>query len=198
VATPERQTTEKRAAIEASVLEATEALLSEGLPFAELNIEKIAKRAGISRTAFYFYFRDKREVLERLTAGVNQQLVAAASSWWSGDADIREALAGITALYREHSALMRATVEVATYDEELATFWRALLGEFVTATRERIEADQRAGRALPIPADATAMALTWMVERCLYEQLVQHDPVDPADLIEALALIYERSVYGTT
>src|SRR3712207_7614489 len=58
---------EKRAAIEASVLEATEALLAEGASFAELNIERIATRAGISRTAFYFYFRDKRELLVRLT-----------------------------------------------------------------------------------------------------------------------------------
>ena len=196
MAAPGKQS-EKRAAIESGVLEATEALLAEGLPFAELNIEKIATRAGISRTAFYFYFRDKREVLERLTAGVNEQLMAVASRWWTGDADIRDALGGIAALYEEHSALMRATVEVSTYDEELATFWRALLGEFVTATRDRIEADQAAGRALPMPADATAMALVWMVERCLYEQLVQGHPVDQDDLVEALALIYERSVFGT-
>ena len=58
---------EKRAAIEAAVLRATEELLTEGATFAELNIEKIATRAGISRTAFYFYFRDKRELLVRLT-----------------------------------------------------------------------------------------------------------------------------------
>jgi AcrR family transcriptional regulator len=188
---------EKRAAIEAAVLEATEALLSEGASFAELNIERIAKRAGISRTAFYFYFRDKRELLVRLTGGVNEELLATAQTWWSGDADIREALAGIAELYREHGALMRAAVEVSTYDEEVAVFWRALVGRFVEATRQRIEAEQAAGRALAIPAHATAMALTWMVERSFYEQLVQNQPVDVDDLVDSLATIFTRSVYGT-
>ena len=50
----EQPTTAKRAAIQAAVLEATEELLSEGVSFADLGIEKIATRAGISRTAFYF------------------------------------------------------------------------------------------------------------------------------------------------
>jgi len=72
---------EKRAAIERAVLTATEELLEEGATFAELGIERIATRAGISRTAFYFYFRDKRELLVRLTEEVNQQLMSAAEGW---------------------------------------------------------------------------------------------------------------------
>ena len=55
-------TTPKRAAVQAAVLTATEQLLGEGASYADLNIERIATRAGISRTAFYFYFADKREV----------------------------------------------------------------------------------------------------------------------------------------
>src|SRR5687768_18516142 len=99
---------EKRAAIEASVLRATEELLSEGASFADLNIERIATRAGISRTAFYFYFRDKRELLVRLTADVNGQLMDAAAAWWSGDGDLHTALSRIASLYREHGALLGA------------------------------------------------------------------------------------------
>jgi AcrR family transcriptional regulator len=188
--------TEKRAAIESAVLEATEALLAEGATFAELNIERIATRAGISRTAFYFYFKDKRELLVRLTESINEQLMAAAAQWWSGDADIRDALSGIAALYAEHGALMRATVEVSTYDEEMAVFWRGLVGRFVEATRQRIESEQAAGRALPGPAHATAMALVWMVERSFYEQLVQGQPVGRDDLVDAIAAIFSRAVYG--
>src|ERR687894_999984 len=96
------QQSEKRAAIEAAVLRATEDLLGEGSSFADLGIEKIATRAGISRTAFYFYFRDKRELLVRLTEEVNAQLLEAASTWWSGESDLRTALSAIAELYREH------------------------------------------------------------------------------------------------
>jgi TetR/AcrR family transcriptional regulator, ethionamide resistance regulator len=181
---------EKRAAIEASVLRATEELLEEGASFAELGIERIATRAGISRTAFYFYFRDKRELLVRLTEEVNAQLLAAADTWWSGEGDLRTALHAIAALYREHGALLRAVVEVATYDEEVAVFWRGMVGRFADATRGRIEAE---GAGVPDPA-ATAFALVWMVERTFYQQLVQHEPVDTTALVDAMATIFERTV----
>src|SRR5919107_4803060 len=153
---PGVQQSEKRAAIEAAVLRATEELLEEGASFAELGIERIATRAGISRTAFYFYFRDKRELLVRLTEEVNAELLEAASTWWSGESDLRTALRAIAELYREHGALLRAIVEVSTYDEEVATFWRALVGRFVDASRARV------------PDEATAFALVWMTERSFH------------------------------
>ena len=181
---------EKRAAIEASVLRATEELLEEGASFAELGIERIATRAGISRTAFYFYFRDKRELLVRLTEEVNAELVAAASTWWSGEGDLRTALTEIASLYREHGALLRAVVEVSTYDEEVARFWRSLVGRFAEPTRERIEAEG----GEPALAHATAFALVWMVERAFYQQLVQREPVDTQELVDAMATIFDRTV----
>jgi AcrR family transcriptional regulator len=187
---------EKRAAIEGAVLKATEDLLEEGATFAELGIERIATRAGISRTAFYFYFRDKRELLVRLTEEVNQQLMVAADVWWSGGEDIRSALDRVGDLYREHGLLLRAVVEVSTYDEEVAQFWRGQVGRFVDATRTRIEAEQAAGRALPGPADAMAFALIWMAERTFYQQRVQNVLDDLDVLVDALAVIFERTVYG--
>jgi AcrR family transcriptional regulator len=191
---------EKRAAIEAAVLRATEDLLAEGASFAELSIERIATRAGISRPAFYFYFRDKRELLVRLTEEVTGMLFAAADAWWSSEGDpadaIRGALGGVAELYRDHGALLRAIVEVSTYDEDVAVFWRGLVGRFVDATRERIEAEQAAGRAVPGPPAATAYALTWMSERSFYQQVVQEQPVPDEELVDALAAIWTRAVYG--
>ena len=144
--------TAKRAAIQASVLAATEALLAEGASYADLNIERIATRAGISRTAFYFYFRDKRELLMRLTEEVNELLYQQADIWFSGEGEpepeMREALTNIAALYAEHGVLLRAIVEVSTYDEEVAQFWRGMLGRFVDASRRRIETEHAAGRAV--------------------------------------------------
>jgi AcrR family transcriptional regulator len=192
--------TAKRAAIQAAVLAATEELLAEGGSFADLNIEKIATRAGISRTAFYFYFQDKRELLIRLTQDVTELLYVEADRWYSGEGDptqeMREAFGNIAALYNEHAALLRAIVEVSTYDEEVARFWRDLVGRFVDATRSRIEAEQKAGKAAGISPGAAAFALTWLVERTLYQQLVQGQPIPREELDETLVRIWMRTIYG--
>ena len=192
---PEPAPTAKRAAVQAAVLKATEALLAEGASYADLNIERIATRAGISRTAFYFYFSDKRELLVRLTGDVSEQLYRQADIWFSGDGDpaeeIRRALANIAALYREHGVLLRAIVEVSTYDDAVAAYWRELLGRFADASLRRIE---QGGGATD--ARATAFALCWMTERALYQQLVQDEGPALDDLVDALAGIWLRSVYG--
>jgi TetR/AcrR family transcriptional regulator, ethionamide resistance regulator len=191
--------TAKRAAVQAAVLAATEELLSEGASYADLNIERIATRAGISRTAFYFYFRDKRDLLTRLTADVAELLYQQAEIWFSGEGEpepeMREALTNIAALYAEHGVLLRAIVEVSTYDEEVARAWHALLGRFVDATRRRIEAEQAAGRAVTQHAHATAFALCWMTEHTMYQHSVEDQPFAPDEMVEALVGIWLRSVY---
>jgi AcrR family transcriptional regulator len=196
----EAHPTAKRAAIQEAVLAATEALLAEGASYADLNIERIANRAGISRTAFYFYFRDKRELLMRLTVDVTELLYQQADIWFSGagepEPEIREALTNIAAVYSEHGVLLRAIVEVSTYDEDVARFWRTVLGRFVDASRRRIEAEQEAGRATAEHARAAAFALCWMTERTMYQHLVQGEPFPSTEMVDALVGIWLRSVYG--
>lgn len=194
--------TPRRAQIQAAVLRATEELLADGAPFAELNVEKIATAAGISRTAFYFYFRDKRELLMRLTADVSDALFEAAEVWIAGDgadgqdpnAELQAALGSVAALYAEHATLLRAIVEVSTYDEEVATFWRGIMQRFADASARRIEAEQAAGRATGVPPAETGFALVWMTERTLYQQMAQG--LDGEALVRAIAGIWQRAVYG--
>jgi TetR/AcrR family transcriptional regulator, ethionamide resistance regulator len=201
---PSRSTTApaspKRAAVQAAVLRATEQLLAEGATYADLNIERIATRAGISRTAFYFYFADKRELLMRLSEDVTDELFTEADIWYSGsgdpEAEIREALANIARLYEQHGPLLRAIVEVSTYDEDVAVFWRQLLGRFVDASRSRIIGEQEAGKSSGCDPAATAFALCWMAERVLYQELVQDAPIPREDLVESLVCIWMRTIYG--
>ena len=189
----------KRAAVQAAVLRATEQLLGEGATYSDLNIERIATRAGISRTAFYFYFADKRELLMRLTEDVTDELYTQADIWYSGsgdpEAEIREALVNIARLYEQHGTLLRVIVEVATYDDEVAVFWRALLGRFIEATKRRIAVEQEAGKSSDGDPGATAFALCWMAERVLYQELIQGAPIRREDLVDALVRIWMRTIY---
>lgn len=189
----------RRAQIERGVIEATQRLLARGTPYAELNVERIAREAGISRTAFYFYFRDKRELLMRATEEVAGKLEAEAEGWLEGPGgpeELRPALARIAAIYREHGPGLRAVVETSAYDESVAAFWRELIGRFVARTTLRIEAEQAAGRATSsIPARPTAFALCWMTERTCYESLAQGGAIE-AELPDALAAVWVGTVYG--
>ena len=192
--------TEKRAAVEAAVLEATEGLLAGGRSYADLTVEDIARGAGISRTAFYFYFRDKRELLMRLTEEVAEVLYAEADAWWSGEGDgraaLERALASVIRLYQEHGVLLRAVVEASAYDEVVAEFWRALVGRFVDATRRRIEEEQAAGGMTGVSAEATAFTLSWMTERACYQRIVQGGDPTVEEFLAALVHIWTATLYG--
>jgi AcrR family transcriptional regulator len=194
--------TAKRAAVQSAVLAATSELLGEGVSYADLNIERIATRAGISRTAFYFYFRDKRELLLRLTEDVTDELYRQGDIWFSGagepTAEVAEALQKIGALYREHGAVLRAIVQAAATDDEVAVFWHAILDRFVDATARRIDELRNDGfTVVAEDARATAFALCWMIERAFNQQLVLGEPIAHDQLVAALSGIFIRAVYGT-
>jgi TetR/AcrR family transcriptional regulator, ethionamide resistance regulator len=193
--------TEKRQATEAAVLTAMEELLREGTPYAALSVERIATRAGISRTAFYFYFADKRELLMRLASVLSDQLYREADAWWSGAGDGSEQLTAavgkIATLYRAHSPLVCAIVEVSAYDEVVGPFWRALVGRFVEASAERIAGEIAAGRAgAALVPDATSFALVWMTERALYQMLVRDGPACDDAIVDAVARVWTTTVYS--
>jgi len=194
--------TAKRAEVQAAVLQATEDLIVEGATYADLNIEKIATRAGISRTAFYFYFADKRELLMRMTMDINELMYQQASAWWQGSGDdpegeLRSSLQAIAAIYREHHALLRVVVEVSTYEQTTSDFWRGLMKRFTDAMEDRIAMDQAAGRALPGSPAQQAFVLVWAVERSLYQSFI-NDESDPDDVVEGLVVLFRRTIYGLT
>jgi AcrR family transcriptional regulator len=194
--------TAKRAAVQAAVLEATDALLREGVSYTDLNIERIATRAGISRTAFYFYFRDKRELLLRLTEDVTDELYRQGDIWFSGagepHVELAAAIGNIGGLYREHGAVLGAIVQAATTDHEVSVFWHAIVDRFVDATARRIETLRtEGGTVVTEDPRASAFALCWMIERSFNQQIVLGEPIAHDALVEALSGIFVRAVYGT-
>jgi AcrR family transcriptional regulator len=198
MATVTRRDPSKRAAVEASVLAATETLLAEGRSFAELPVEEIARRAGMSRPAFYFYFRDKSDLLMRLTEDVAQELEVAARAWWdeAGPSGLRPAVERVLRIYREHAVLLRAVVEASAYDPTVAEFWRAVVERFVEGNRRTFAAEQEAGRMPPFATRETAFALCWMLERTCYQRLVRGQDMLDEEFVTALAGVWERTLYG--
>lgn len=186
----------RRAETERAFLRATEELLDEGASFADLNVSRIAARAGRTRTAFYAHFADRRELLVRLVGELGAELYAATGDFWTGPADrdaITTTIGELLAIFRRHATLLRALVEASGYDEEIAAFWNEdVVGRFLRAAGERLERDGRPAEE----ARATALALVWMTERTAYRQVLADTGIGDAAVVRSLTDIWDRTLRG--
>jgi AcrR family transcriptional regulator len=73
----------RRDEIREHLLEAVERLVSDGLSFTELSVERLATEAGVSRSTFYVYFDDKAALLTAWLAEVIDEVTEAAQGWWA-------------------------------------------------------------------------------------------------------------------
>jgi AcrR family transcriptional regulator len=196
--------TAKRAALERDLLAATEELLEEGAAYADLSIEQITTRAGVSRTVFYGCFRDKRDLLMRAAREMTDPLVERAEEFVDRPAEpdelleelARETLTLALRFAREHAPLFRATVEASTYDETVADYLRGVMDRLIDPVAHRFEKQQRAGRALPLAPLAGASVLVGMVLQALYAQVGRDSGIGDEELVDTLATVWLRAVYG--
>ena len=192
--TPIRRTREE---IETAVRSATLALAEEA-PFKDLTVDQIARASGISRTAFYFYFRGKHDLLRAAMEEVSDETYREADRWWHGEGEprvlIRAAIEGVVAVYLRHAGLMRVVQEVAMYDAEMSELWRELMDRFITATADHLRREQAAGRLRELDPEETAESLVWMMERCNYVYLGL-ERRDSEHVVETLTAIWYHALY---
>lgn len=186
-----------REEVQEAVRESLVKLLREG-SFKDVTVDELARAAGISRTAFYFYYSSKNEVLMAAAEETSAEVYAEADRWWHGAGPpeelVRAALEGIAAVYLEHAEIMRAAVEATTYDDEFKTFYTALMERFVSATADHLRRERDAGRLRTLDLEPVAEALVWMAERCNHAfLLLEGRPV--RDVVEALTTIWVHALY---
>jgi AcrR family transcriptional regulator len=197
-AKPQQVRRRNRQEVEAAVREALLRLLSEGQPFKDITVDELARAAGLSRTAFYFYFPGKEQALMSAAAEVTEELFERADTWWHGSGPpeqlVRAALDGILQVYVEHAALLRATVELTSYSQEFEDFYKGLLDRFVLATAEHLRRERAAGRLRPLAdPDVTAEALVWMAERC--NHILVKQGRSPEELVDSMTAVWVHALY---
>ncbi|MGB3099935.1 MAG: TetR/AcrR family transcriptional regulator [Solirubrobacterales bacterium] len=196
----EARTNRRRAEVKARLRTAMLELLAE-TSFRDLRIEDIAEAAGLSRSAFYFYYSDKQELLIEATDAMSDALFEQADRWWHGQGEpaalITEALEGVAGLWVENEVLLRTATEVSTYDERMRVFWHQLVSRFVEATAEFISREQ-GDRSIDLRVDprGTAETLIWGAERSLYVFIFASTGGRPIDeLVDSLAAVWLRALY---
>ena len=174
-------------------------LVAGGRSFAELKIEEIATAAGLSRSAFYFYYSSKYELLRDATGRVAEELFADASPWYEGEGEsvemIQRVLAANAASWSKHAQLLRMTVEAAGCDPEIEGFWRGLVAGFTDGVARRVRADQEAGLTSPdVDPEKAAEVLVYATETYFHRRIAC-DGVAPPVAVEALAPVWIAALY---
>jgi TetR/AcrR family transcriptional regulator, ethionamide resistance regulator len=193
---------------ERAILAAARAFLEEH-PFREMTVEGVMIRTGLSRPAFYAYFRDRYEVVTRLLEGIGGLLFALDWRWLSGGEvgeeareDLVDALWAGSQTFVEYGPVLRAIADAAGYDARVEQVYRyGLIERLVGAVAGRISRDVEAGLS---PADLepveTARALVLMTERYLLDAFghPERRPSGEESVLIFLTLegIWVRTLYG--
>ncbi|WP_326561519.1 TetR/AcrR family transcriptional regulator [Micromonospora sp. NBC_01796] len=143
---------DRRASVEAEIVAATVRLLTEGVSFTELGVQRIAAEAGVARSTFYTHFRDKSALLMRLAGTMRTTGYDIVSTWQITDGldGLIDIFQRITTLYREYAVVLTAINEVAAYDTTVREFWAAGSNRFLEFGGRILAEEQQAGRT---PAD---------------------------------------------
>lgn len=184
---------------EDAILEAAREALREE-PYDRVTIDGIARRAYVSRTTVYFYFENKRAVVDRLIQRAFADIFDAASPYLEGEGDPRAelhaALAGVVGVVDRDSPTLRLALWLYGREDHLPAEWAPYIQRLVVAGAKRIARDQARGLAPDdIPARTSALALSAMVERHVGMEIVRSGR-DGHDSIRVLSELWWRAVYS--
>lgn len=183
----------------AALLEAFDQLLREQT-LEEVNVAEISRRAGVTRSAFYFYFESKATAVLALMAELYDDASDATDLLVKAEGDPRERIRSvITTLFdavdrTPHT--YRALLEARASSPGVRELWDAGRKDFAAMVAEMIERERAGGRA-PAGPDAGALAAVLLdvndhaVERHALEAGPARD-----QHIDALTHLWISSIYG--
>jgi len=191
---------EKSARMRAAILSAAlEFVWSH--PFRSMTVNALMASTGLSRSAFYQYFKDLYEVMETLLGILEDEIFEVSAPWITGVGDpvalMHETLAGLINLCHERGPFLRAFTDAAATDERFEEAWRQFLGQFDDAAYARIEADQAQGLIPDFDVRPVAIALTRLNAATVIEAFGQRPRRQPEPVREALARIWISTLYGS-
>ncbi|GAB3569152.1 TetR/AcrR family transcriptional regulator [Amycolatopsis endophytica] len=167
---------------ERAILDAAERQLDAGGPEG-MTVETIAKAAGITRGAFYFYFGSKNDVLAALvqrTVSILRGAVDAADAAAAPGEALRRGLEQTARMWREHGTVMRAAVELSPVVPAVDEAWRSAVIALAATTRGIAERAGTPSGSGPRDAAAVVAALVWMTERVFYQAHLAGGSLDEA------------------
>jgi AcrR family transcriptional regulator len=187
---------------ELAILATAEQLLEER-PFADISVDDLAKGAGLSRPAFYFYFPSKDAVLLALVERVIVEADAASERLAETSPEDpyegwRTAINVFFEIFVQHKGVTRAGHAARASHPEIGELLATFMQKWIDRTTDFIEAERARGVApTTLPAKDLATALNLMNERALFASFSDERPAIPKErLLDTLTHVWITSIYG--
>jgi AcrR family transcriptional regulator len=183
---------------EAAILDAARAAIAqEG--YDRLTMNGLAQRAYVSRTNVYFYFANKRAVVDRLVQQAFAEMLVAGAPYLDGSGDprreLRIGLARVVGVVNNNAHVLLLAGKLSGAEDGLPTEWQPYVRRLVRAAERRIRSDQMRGRAPnDIDAGIASRALMAMVERHITHEVINGQQ-SVTESVRTLAELWYRAVY---
>lgn len=182
---------------EAQILEAARGLLSDR-SVNDLTVDAIAKAAGVTRTAFYFYFPTKHAVVAAMLDGLWEEF-GATHAWLSSTgpdvAGLREHHRQTAAVWHEHREILTCTMGPVGY-EPLVEWVEKARSRYDDALTAKIQRDREAGLA-PGGVDAAVLAdMVSDLRTARFRLMARSSGAQLDKALDELTEVVLRMIYG--
>lgn len=181
------------------ILDALAALLDE-VPYHQVSIAAVTRRAEVTRPAFYFHFDSLGAAVSSLMEQLFDEFTSVAGGWYTHDGDsqpdnLRLGMAQTVAVWRSHAVVMDAMMRAAATDDSAARILEEWIAAFTARALPVVRADgrelgERADRVTPV-----LVAMTFDAMRRDVRRIVATGEADP-DVADTISAIWIRTVYG--
>lgn len=184
-----------------ALLVALDDLLREVDSIESINVAEVSRRAGVTRSAFYFYFENKAAAVAALMEVIYDEAAVSGVTLTDVTRDpterITQAVGNLFDATERHLHLYRAVLEARATNPSIREMWESDRQSFEGVVADMIRAERAAGRAPDgVDADALASVLLDLNDRNMERRAIGPCP-DRETHIAVVTSIWVRSVYGT-
>ncbi|MFD4407084.1 TetR/AcrR family transcriptional regulator [Nocardia sp. NPDC058499] len=184
---------------EALLVALDELLRDNGGRLEAVDIAEISRRAGLTRSAFYFYFENKAAAVGAALEDIYQEVFAVNDILvGAGDpADrIERTIRGLVDFWDRHRYLYSAVLDARSASAAVREIWESERQAFIPSIAAMIDDERRAGRA-PAGGDAETLAdVLLLLNERLLERLTLGAELDRERYIESVVTVWLRSIYA--
>jgi AcrR family transcriptional regulator len=176
----------------------------QGSSLDSINIADISRRAGVSRSAFYFYFENKAAAVAALMERIIDEVDMVNTEFVAGEANPRDRvhamLDGLFDTCDRYRHVFAAMLEARGSSAAVREIWDSARESFGPSVAELIAA-QRHSPSLRSPLEAApdprvlALVLLEFNDRII-ERFILGGPLSREELTDAAAAVWLSTVYG--